>query len=190
MSRLISSIGMIAFMTLVAPAQQKQPWQINAEWCTTDPGSSGAIYYEDCPTHDQYDSVLACQQDAERGHPNDKTSQTIVNAGRNAVDSYMEDKIPANCKRTAAPSSGTRSPDFYVVRRYECVDGEGDHAGDCTITQHSKASCQDASNRIDAIAESQNVCYRCPADPNTTTPGNRVSKTHSGLTGWGPCYGW
>lgn len=69
-------------------------WQIHSRWCATDGGSSGGVYRSTCRTYDQFDSVIACQQDAH----NDGAVQAVQAAGRTAVDSYMDNYKPKECK--------------------------------------------------------------------------------------------
>jgi hypothetical protein len=73
-------------------------WQIHSVWCTKDRGSSGGVYRATCRGHDQFDSIVACQRDAENGHPNDRTSNAVIQAGRAAVNAYMADKQLSECQ--------------------------------------------------------------------------------------------
>jgi len=90
----ICGIGLLTTMIfglLVVKAQEPE-WQIHAKWCTTDRGSSYGAYMATCRSYDQFDSVLACQ-----AH-NGGALATIRNAGREAVNKFMDNWKPKECK--------------------------------------------------------------------------------------------
>jgi hypothetical protein len=78
-----------------APAAEEK-WQSAVKWCTRDVASPGAAYLAACKDgkYDQFDSVITCQQDAK----NEKLVRLIQAAGRSAVNSYMDDYKPKECK--------------------------------------------------------------------------------------------
>jgi hypothetical protein len=73
---------------------QTDEWQIHAKWCTTDRGSSHGAYINTCRTYDQFDSVIACQQDAGNG----RAVQLIQAAGRSTVNTFMDNYKPKECR--------------------------------------------------------------------------------------------
>ncbi len=92
------------FIVLTSNAVPQQPdWQVNANWCANvDNGSSHRAYLATCNNgqSDQYDSVLACQRDAAKNNGDGGAAvRSIEDAGRPAVNAYMEDKCPVSCKR-------------------------------------------------------------------------------------------
>jgi hypothetical protein len=90
------AVGMALVLTAVIPATlaAEPDWQIHGKWCTTDKGSSGTRYLQTCPNHDQFDSVIACQQDARNGG----AVQAIRDAGRDAVNAFMSNYKPMTCQ--------------------------------------------------------------------------------------------
>lgn len=87
---------LLAIMTLLFGLEvvvaQEPEWQIHCKWCTTDGGSSGGAYRATCRNYDQFDSVLACQAH----NPGAQTA--IRNAGRSAVNAFMDNWKPKECK--------------------------------------------------------------------------------------------
>jgi hypothetical protein len=67
-------------------------WQKNAVWCVADSGPSGRSYRSVCRKAEQYDAILACQSH------NRGARETIVQAGRDAVNAFMADKKPGECR--------------------------------------------------------------------------------------------
>jgi hypothetical protein len=82
-----------------ATALAQEDWKIHSNWCANvDNGSSHKVYLSTCASADQYDSVLACQRDAARGNGDGgKAVRAIEEAGREAVNRYMEDNKPKSC---------------------------------------------------------------------------------------------
>jgi len=79
--------------------QQPPDWQIHANWCANvDNGSSHRVYMNTCASSDQYDSVLACQRDAGANNGDGGAAvRAVEGAGREAVNSYMENNKPRQC---------------------------------------------------------------------------------------------
>lgn len=95
MRRYAFAIGIAIALAGGLTAYAQQPvWQIHSVWCTKDGGSSGNVYRQTCATYDQFDSVIACQQDAR----NDGAVQSIRDAGRSTVNAYMDNYKPTFCK--------------------------------------------------------------------------------------------
>jgi hypothetical protein len=91
-----SLFALMLTMALAAgiPAKGQEPvWKIHSRWCTTDRGSSGTTYQNTCRKYDQFESVIACQQDAH----NDGAVQSIRDAGRKVVNEYMDSYKPKEC---------------------------------------------------------------------------------------------
>lgn len=85
--------------TLLARNICGQDWKTYASWCVSDTGSSHRLYMSSCRVSDQFDSLMICQRDAASHHPeHGKAARAINDAGRAAVDQYMEDKKPKRCK--------------------------------------------------------------------------------------------
>jgi hypothetical protein len=86
-------------------AQQPPDWQIHSNWCANvDNGSSHKVYMSTCACSDQYDSVLACQRDAGQNNGDGGAAvRAIENAGRQNVNSYMENNKPAQCRSSYGP---------------------------------------------------------------------------------------
>jgi hypothetical protein len=85
--------------TLLAANAWGQDWKAYSTWCVNDTGSSHRFYMLSCRVSDQYDSVSICQRDAASHNPDHgKAVKAITDAGRLAVDEYMEDKKPKRCK--------------------------------------------------------------------------------------------
>lgn len=63
-----------------------------------------------CKGQDQFDSVVACQRDAEKGHRDDLTSKVVIAAGRSAVNAYMADKAPAECMKSVETATPVTIP--------------------------------------------------------------------------------
>jgi hypothetical protein len=80
--------------------------------------------------------------------------------------------------------------DFYVVWRYNCVHNDhGDSAGNCTITQHSQTSCQDAIAQMQSLVQQNgDVCRHCPGS-NVTDTTKHFSSGPDRITGGGACVG-
>lgn len=84
---------------LLAANAWGQDWKDYSMWCVNDTGSSHRFYMLRCRVADQYDSVSLCQRDAaSHNHDHSKAVKAINGAGRLAVDEYMEDKKPKQCK--------------------------------------------------------------------------------------------
>jgi hypothetical protein len=183
--RLVWLIGMTAALCVFdVPLQGQQPdWQIHSIWCTRDGGSSGNVYKSMCANHDQFDSIVACQKDAEKGHPNDPTSQTVINAGKDAVNAYMADKKPAYCSQSAVAPPPRH--DYYVTARFNCVsNSDGSSAGSCDVTQYAN-SCAEARNAIASREAQLDPCVVCT---NGVTDHTRRKNSVDCIQG-GPCQG-
>jgi len=79
--------------------EQQPDWQIHSNWCANvDNGSSHRVYLNTCGSSDQYDSVLACQRDAGLNNGDGGAAvRAVENAGRDAVNAYMENNKPRQC---------------------------------------------------------------------------------------------
>jgi hypothetical protein len=62
-----------------------QPWQSDAKFCFRDTDAPGKAYRALCKDHDQYDSILACEQAA----GDENASYRIRQAGRDRVNAFM-----------------------------------------------------------------------------------------------------
>jgi hypothetical protein len=72
-------------------------WQKHAFWCAIlDKGSSHRAYMSLCssPGHDEFDAVIACQQDSQ----NNGAVLAVQAAGRNAVNQFMIDHRNPQCR--------------------------------------------------------------------------------------------
>jgi hypothetical protein len=156
-------------------------WQIDASWCLHDNGSSGTAYQTSCTHGDQYAAILACQRH------NAKATLAIKTAGQEAVNAYMAKIQPGFCQRLGQIPPPPPTVDYYVVWKYSCQYADGRSAGDCTITQHSSVSCQDAQNAIVKRALSSDVCKKC-ADV-TDNSKHVIPGPPQRITGGGPCSG-
>jgi hypothetical protein len=71
-------------------------WQKHAYWCAIlDNGSSHKVYMSFCssPGHDQFDAVVACQQDSGNGG----AILAVQTAGRDAVNQFMQNHRNPAC---------------------------------------------------------------------------------------------
>lgn len=85
--------------TFLAANAWGQDWKTYATWCVSDPGSAHRLYISSCRASDQFDSVLLCQRSVASHNPEHRKAVKAINdAGRVAVDQYMEDKKPKRCK--------------------------------------------------------------------------------------------
>ncbi len=89
-----------------------QDWQIHSNWCANlDRGSSHQVYLDTCKRADQYDSVLACQNDALRGNGDGgRAVRQVSDAGRAAVNAFMENRKPSQCRSSDPPLPSTAPP--------------------------------------------------------------------------------
>jgi len=71
-------------------------WKKHSWWCAHDKGSSGGVYRNMCTTHDQFDSVVACQKDS--AGENGGSVQSVQAAGRQAVNEFMDAYKPSTCR--------------------------------------------------------------------------------------------
>ena len=159
----LSLAVIVVLLSIHAAASAEPDWQIHAKWCTTDQGSSGRDYRNDCAQGvDQFESILSCQKH------NPGAQAAIRAAGREQVDSFMLSYQPSVCRRSSVPTPNTtqssttthsspRPADgpYYVVRRNQCArPGEKDPAGSCEW-RASGQSCLEAVQRIttDSIAK-------------------------------------
>jgi hypothetical protein len=95
MRRYTVAVGIALTLAGGFTAHAQQPvWQIHAVWCTKDGGSSGNVYRQTCGSHDQFDSVIACQQDAGNGG----AVQALRDAGRATVNAYMDNYKLTSCQ--------------------------------------------------------------------------------------------
>lgn len=84
----------VASLALVTGVAAEPEWQRHARWCTTDRGSSYRAYMNACTQVDQFHSVISCQQDA----GNARAVSLIQQAGPEAVNAFMQNIKPAQCK--------------------------------------------------------------------------------------------
>jgi hypothetical protein len=98
--KLVFLLGIVGCSSLAVADQPE--WQIHANWCANvdkPNGSSHVAYMSTCRTSDQYDSVMACQRDAKKGNgKGDSILKLIEDAGRPAVNAYMANNKPKECK--------------------------------------------------------------------------------------------
>ena len=88
-----SSIVLCAIQVIIMA--QVPDWQMHSKWCAViDHGSSNAVYLTTCASHDQFDSVIACQNDARNGPAVD----TIRQATRGVVNTFMDNYKPTSCQ--------------------------------------------------------------------------------------------
>lgn len=111
------------------PPQPNLEWQTHARWCISDPGSSGHAYLHTCDHADQFDSAIACQQDSK----NAKAVSLIQQAGRAAVDSFMEPIKWKGCTG-GTPSSTAHGANPNECSGISCVTVFSDYTNtqDCT----------------------------------------------------------
>ena len=172
MKRLTFVAVLLSLPLLVIPTRSPraaQPdWQIHSVWCTRDGGSSGNVYRSSCKAHDQFDSIVACQRDAEKGHPGNLTSVQVINAGRPAVNAFMVGKALPECK--AAPPPPPAQP-YYMTARFDCKWNDGTPAGDCTTTTRSANSCAEAKTALlRQAASAGDGCKICDPQRSVKSP--------------------
>jgi hypothetical protein len=83
---------------LVTKAQDDrwEDWQKHSWWCAHDQHSSGGRYRSMCTSHDQFESVIACQIDS--GGSASGPVQQVQAAGRDAVNQFMVPYKPNYCQ--------------------------------------------------------------------------------------------
>jgi hypothetical protein len=159
-----------------APPQQSNgrppDWQINSKWCTQDQGSSGRAYRNACTQVDQYDSVISCQQDARNG----RAVQSIQQAGKEAVNAFMDGIKPSQCRSVPHPPTA----DYYVVGRFRC-----NPSGSCDLATHSPNSCSEAYSQFDqeVAKRGNNACRQCQMNviDNSKSVAEGPTWIHSGM---------
>jgi len=90
----IAGLAAILCLAALAPASA-QSWTVDAKYCFGDTQAPGKAYREACKTHDQFDSLLACEEAA----GDENAAESIRLAGRDNVNTYMMDFGPIDgCK--------------------------------------------------------------------------------------------
>jgi hypothetical protein len=176
--------------TAASPTPPLDPnaWKIHSDWCANkDRGTSYRAYMNICTAADQFDSVLACQNDALRGNGDGgRAVRAVSDAGRAAVNAFMESKKPSQCLspgQVPKPSGGSNpfaaKPDFFVSGRFQC-----NPSGSCSIDVHSRKGCADAMAQFNSeVARRGDVCRFCSNEIDNS----KSVKSGPVMVQWGAC---
>jgi hypothetical protein len=198
----------------LAPAPGEKPeWQKHLDWCTTNSDAGGSVdcvadyltTYPQCVASGGRSCLMSIAKTSARDHDcenamklallcqcqNAEASRAISGAGEYQVCQYLGPPDPPRFNPGPPPRRPpvTTPPptiDYYVIWRYSCQYADRTSAGDCTITQHSGVSCQDAQRVIAQRAQSSDVCKRCA---DVTDNSKHVVGEPQRVTGGGPCSG-
>ena len=80
----LSGLAALFCAAQIAPASAQQ-WQADAKFCFGDTQAPGQAYRATCKDHDQFDSILACEQ----ATGDENALYRVREAGRDNVNTYM-----------------------------------------------------------------------------------------------------
>jgi len=108
----------VLLATLMTVADAQPEWQIHAKWCTTDPGSSGRVYWATCRSQNPYNAAIACQNDSR----NPRAADLIRSVGPDTVNAYLAG-LGAACRQCIAQGQACNSDRDHCCSSGSCVGG-------------------------------------------------------------------